>query len=1156
MTKTYTPLHNHTTHSKLDGASRISEFVSHAKSMGINSLGISDHGTLSGWLEFYKECHKQDVKPVLGIEAYFAPDRLAREKFVMESKNDEIDGSSKYYQHLSIIAKNQAGYHNTIKISSDAYINGMYSKPRTDFDFLSQHSDGLIILSGCLGGPILQHLLHGDYDGAKNSAATFQDIVGKENFFIEIMDHGLPEQNKTNPYLFKLAKELDAKTVFSLDSHYVHQNDCVTHDHLLCLSTGSTINTPNRFRFENNEFYLKSPNEVYHVMRDYPETIDNTLLIAEMCDVEIDFDTNHYPEFDFPKEYNSDTEFLRKLAFDGLNRVGKNHDNTYIDRVEYELSVIDTMGFSSYFLILWDLMEFMNSENIQRSPGRGSSSGSIICWLLNVTMLDPIEYDLPFERFLNPARVTAPDVDLDIPNRDRDRVIQYTKDKYGEDKVAGISTTDYMLARTAIRDAARILEKPYMLGDKLSKAIPESVAGVSVPLKACLEPDPRFESAYVEAAKFREIYSTDLDAREIVDAALNLEGLMRNKGQHAAGIIIADRPIVELAPLEKSKNGPAVTQWDKKGVESIGLLKMDFLGLINLDIVSDACRFAGISTDDIPFDDSKAFDLFRSGETVGVFQLGSKSMQDLLVRMQPTDIYDISAALALYRPGPIAMDWHTLYADRKNGRVHVDYFHPDAKDFLAETQGLMIYQESLMTAAQHFAGYSLADADILRRIIGRKEVSEMEAEKPKFIQGCINQGYDEDFAEELFHMLEGFALYGFSKLHSMAYSVMSIWTAYLKANYPKEYMAALCSAFSGNKERLTEYIYETRRMGLKVYPPHINKSSHLFTPEDDGIRIGLSAVDGLSVKAADKIIVERDKNGDYVSLHDFFIRTRVNSKVFTNFAKIGAFEGFGSRLGIASVADDIINFARKQIKKNDLDQLSLFGDDSNQDIDIPKFEYSDLEKLSVEKEICGSYLSGHPIDFYDDLATGHVVSDLFTASPNPKPYSILSYVSEVRPKTTRKGDAMAFVTIEDGSGEHEIIFFPRDWVKVRHSVVVGAIGVVDVKVSVNKQSGDINFVGSTFTLVPSRDTDYSASNEFSIYLPKYFVNTPQYMAKLKGLVLQYKGDYRLKLFVSRSSTVKMQQDYLVDNSVEFVNKVRELFVEFQEFRSNDSNGRG
>ena len=759
MADSFTHLHVHTEYSMLDGAARIEDVVGSAVADGQPAIGITDHGNMYGILDFYKECKEQGIKPVLGSELYMAhesrserPSRRGR----VDDGGGDAGGGAKLYYHLTALAESDTGYRNLIQLASRAFLEGYYYKPRVDWELLQDHSEGLIVTTGCLGGHVLQHLLRDDYDGAVKAASRLQDIFGRDNLFIELQDHMLPEQRRTNPMLLDIAKHLQAPLLATNDSHYVHQSDAVAHDALLCVQTGSQMSDPDRFKFHGDQHYLKPAHEMRSLFDELPEACDNTLWVAERADVTIEFGNPQLPRFPVPEGFGDDAEYLRHLTFAGAKeRWGDPLPDHIVERLAFELQVIESMGFSSYFLIVWDLIRHARTSNIRVGPGRGSAAGCAVAYSLRITDLDPIRYDLLFERFLNPSRISMPDIDMDFDSRYRDEMIRYAAERYGRDHVAQIVTFSTIKARAAVRDAARVLGYPYIVGDKVAKAMPPLVMGRDTPLYACLEPHPKYEDGYKMAADLRKMRDEDPDAAKVIEVAKGLEGLRRQDGIHAAAVVITKEPLTTYLPIQRKPEGgkdaedsPIVTQYEMHGVEELGLLKMDFLGLRNLDVISDTLeiirdsRGVELDIDAIALDDEETLALLCRGDSIGVFQLEGGPMRALMRSLAPSSFEDVAALVALYRPGPMAANMHNDYADRKNGRKPVEYFHPDAEELLADTYGLMIYQESVMRVAQKFAGYSLAEADNLRKACGKKIRELMEKERKAFVDGVERTGYE------------------------------------------------------------------------------------------------------------------------------------------------------------------------------------------------------------------------------------------------------------------------------------------------------------------------------------------------------------------------------------------------------------------------------
>jgi DNA polymerase-3 subunit alpha len=1139
VTKSFCHLHNHTSYSALDGAAKIDELVLAAKADGQKALGITDHGVLWGLIDFYKTCKKHEVKPVLGIESYFADDRFDRTP--KGKGHSDLDGSDKRYYHLTVLAENNDGYSNLIKLSSDSFLEGFYHKPRADWDLLEKYSSGLMATSGCLGGPVLQELLHDRFDSALAKAGRLQDVFGKDNFFIELQNHGLVEQVRTNPQLIEISRQLNAPLIATNDLHYVNHDDHVGHDALLCCQTGSKLTDENRFRFQSDQHYLKSTAEMRQLFSSIEESCDNTLLIAERANVDIDFSELHLPIFHVPEGYDTDTQYLTKLAFDGLKQRYQNPSDEHFERLSYELSIIDSMGLSSYFLIVWDLQRFADREGIRRGPARGSAAGSIISYCLDITKVDPLRHDLIFERFLNPGRVALPDIDLDYDSRYRENMINYVVEKYGEDHVAQIITFNIIRARAAVRDSARVLGYEPSFADKISKAMPELVMGEPTPLNACLEFSDRHEIGYKNAVALRDMYDSDPNVREIVDVAKSLEGLVRQDGIHAAGIVITPGPVTDYVPVQRRGDGPVVTQYEKDTVEDLGLLKMDFLGLRTLDVISDCIELIGHDPgiDDTSFDDLKTFSLLRSGDTIGVFQLESRAMRNLLHRLQPNSIDDIAAVVALYRPGPMAENMHNDYADRKNGRQGITYFHEDAEPILKSTLGLCIYQESVLEIAKKFAGYSLTEADLLRKVMGKKLVDKMIDERSKFVDGCVANNYDKDFASKLFDMIEGFSRYSFNSSHAYSYAYLCYQTAYLKANYPKEFMAALCGSMIDDIDRCSFYLNEAKRMGLTIYGPDINKSSTKFTVEDDGLRIGLAALRNIGEDSAKDIVSERNDNGKYVGLMDIVSRVEPNSRELTTLAFSGALSGFGSRLGISTAVPEILKSYRKRKKKIESGQIELF-DDTVSDLDIPTAEFQLPELLENEFAVTGLYISGHPLDDYLSHVTDWNVSELDQLNEKDRAL-VLALITSCQIKRTKNGKKMAILIIQDQTASKEVVVFPKQFDQ-NQNIAPGMIAVISLR-SGTDFNGEKNYIFDSIVEEFQRDEDNSTA-ELKVYLPQGFSNDEAYVTKLKKILSSNYGWTPVSLYLSRSTRMKLPRNFTVNFDENLLDQLRNLFKEY------------
>ncbi len=914
----------------LDGAARLDEMVAKAVADGQPAIGMTDHGNMYGTLEFYKECRKQGIKPIIGTEAYMAHDhrseRPARRGRVDDSGGD-TEGGRKLYYHLTLLAENEVGYRNLIQLSSLAFLEGYYYKPRMDWELLEKYSDGLIATTGCLGGHVLQSLLNGDDKGALDKAGRLQEIFGKDNLFVELQDHGIAAQHETNPKLVEIATKIGAPLLATNDSHYTHREDHEAHDALLCVQTGALISDPKRFKFEGHEHYLKSAQEMRYLFRELPEACDNSLWIAERADLDITFGDALLPNFPLPAGFGTDKEYLDHLTWEGAKkRWGADLPPSVVERVAYELKTINDMGFASYFLITWDLIRYAREAGIRVGPGRGSAAGCAVAYCLWITDLDPIKYDLLFERFLNPSRISMPDIDMDFDSRYRDQMIRYAADAYGRDHVAQIITFGTIKARNAVRDAARVLGYPYSVGDKVAKAMPPLVMGRDTPLKYCFEHSEKYADGYKAASDLRAMYDADTDVKKVVDVAKGLEGLKRSDGIHAAAVVITKEPVTHYLPIQRKPesgqdpaDAPVVTQYEMHGVEELGLLKMDFLGLRNLDVITDtqamvqASRDRDFEIDKVSLADQQTFDLLSRGDTLGVFQLESPPMRQLLRAMAPNSFDDVAALIALYRPGPMSANMHYDYADRKNGRKPVEYFHEDARAVLDDTYGLMIYQESVMRVAQKFAGYSLAEADNLRKAMGKKVREVMAEARDGFEAGVERTGYGTELGKQLFDIIERFADYAFGKSHSYGYGLITYQTAYLKAHYPVEYFACLLTSVKSNLDKAAVYLSDCRSGGIKVLTPDINRSVMNFdalpadrVPADvslavgspGAITFGLSAVRNVGEGLVELLLAERVENGEYETFYDFAERVPepvLNKRTVESLIKAGAFDRLGIR---------------------------------------------------------------------------------------------------------------------------------------------------------------------------------------------------------------------------------------------------------------------
>ena len=1057
----------------LDGASRLDEIVEAAAKDKQPGLGITDHGNMYGVLPFYRACKAQGIKPIIGTEAYMAYDsrheRPKRGRGNVDDSGGNTDEGRKLYYHLTLLAENNNGYKNLIQIASRAYMEGFYYKPRIDWEVLNDHSDGIIATTGCLGGQVLQALLRGDEAEALERAGRLQEIFGKDNLFVELQDHGIPEQKQTNPALMNIAAKLGAPLLATNDCHYTHQGDHVAHDALLCVQTGSLISDPNRLKFHGDQHYLKTANEMRYVFKDVEVACDNTLWIAERADVEIEFGNPLLPDFPLPDEFEDDDQYLQHLTLQGAReRWGEQLSEEISDRLAYELRVMSDMGFSAYFLITWDLIRYAREQRIRVGPGRGSAAGSAVAYALKITDLDPIKYDLLFERFLNPSRISMPDIDMDFDSRYRDEMISYVAAKYGRDHVAQIITFSQIKGRAAVRDAARVLDKPYAVGDQIAKAIPPPVMGRDTPLWACIEKHEQYLDGYKSSAELRQMYESDPVVKEVIDVALGLEGLRRQDSIHAAGVVITKEPLTEYLPIqrkpEKNKDiedAPVVTQYEMQSVEDLGLLKMDFLGLRNLDVITDTLELIEETTneevdiDNVALDDPETFALLAAGESIGVFQLESPPMRSLMKALAPSSFEDVAALVALYRPGPMAANMHHDYADRKNNRKPIEYFHPDAEELLRDTYGLMIYQESVMRVAQKFAGYSLADADSLRKAMGKKIRKAMEEERERFTSGMESMGYEAKLGIQVFDIIAQFADYAFNKSHSYGYGLIAYQTAYLKTHYPVQYMAALMTSVKGRKkEDSAIYLNECRLMGLNVVVPDINQAGMNYYPDlgtetsEQAIIYGLSAIRNVGEGIVTLLLEERNMNGPFEDFYDFCNRVDMqvlNRRAVEALIKAGSFDSMGHpRQGLLAVYERIVEQTVSRRRERDMGVMTLFesapeesADVFDEKIIIPDLEFEKPQRLAFEKEMLGRYISDHPLNGYG--GTIRRKCDVSTTGlghqEEGKVVKVGGVISELNKKYTARGELMANISLEDLEGSVEVIVFTKVMSQVGHKLI-------------------------------------------------------------------------------------------------------------------------
>ncbi|ABO50829.1 DNA polymerase III catalytic subunit, DnaE type [Desulforamulus reducens MI-1] len=1027
-------LHVHTEYSLLDGASRINQMAKQAKESGMNSLAITDHGCMFGVVDFYKVCHKEGVKPILGCEVYVAPRRRI-------DRTPKLDDQP---NHLVLLAENQEGYKNLLKLVSLGYTEGFYYKPRVDKELLQRYHKGLIALSACLAGEVADKILGSQPEKARQAAREYVDIFGKDNFFLELQDHGYQEQRTVNRELLKIAKELQIPLVATNDVHYLKREHAEIQDVLLCIQTGKSINTPGRMKFESQEMYLKSPHEMNLLFAEIPDALSNTLRIAERCQVDLEFGKYHLPYFTVPEE-SSPAQYLREKCLEGAIKRYGHCSGPVQERLEYELNVIGKMGYDEYFLIVWDFIHYARQKGIAVGPGRGSAAGSIVSYALGITNIDPLKYGLLFERFLNPERISMPDIDIDFDYERRGEVIEYIVQKYGTDRVAQIITFGTMAARAAIRDVGRALDMPYGDVDRVAKLVPTEL---NITIAKALTSSPDLKAAYDQ----------DPEVKRLVDTAAALEGMPRHASTHAAGVVISREPLVEYLPLSKTSDGLVTTQFPMTTVEELGLLKMDLLGLRNLTVISETVNLieqikeTKLDINTIPLDDQATFDMLTRGEGVGVFQLESSGMRNILRELKPNAFEDIVALVALYRPGPLGSGMVEDFIQRKHGQNKVDYFHPDLEPILKETYGVILYQEQVMMIARIMAGYSLGQADALRKAMGKKIAKIMGMHRDWFINGstlddkgkplknpipgAVARGYSRQLAEKMFDLMEYFAGYGFNKSHSAAYALVSYQTAYLKANYPVEYMAALLTSVRDNTDKVVLYIDECRRMGIQVLPPDINLSRENFTAANGAIRFGMAAVKNVGWGAVQEIIQIREKKGPFTGFYDLCGRldTRIaNRRVLESLIKAGALDAFGYRSQLLAGLDTGLEHAARSQRDREQGQVSLFDLMSESPAQVMELKLPHVprltsrQQLEMEKEALGLYISGHPLSEFgwllDQLEVQRVVH--LAELPDGNNLLVAGIISTIKRITSRKGDPMAFLTLEDLTGSCEVVVFPQ-----------------------------------------------------------------------------------------------------------------------------------
>ncbi|MER6939167.1 DNA polymerase III subunit alpha [Nocardioides sp. NPDC127514] len=1157
-------LHVHTEYSMLDGASLLDGLFKRTSELEMPAIAMTDHGNMHGAYDFWKKAKAHDVKPIIGIEAYITPNTPRGERKRVrwgkgdqaQEGGDDVSGGGAY-THMTMWAESTEGMHNLFRLSSRSSLEGYYFKPRMDKEILAEHSKGIIVSTGCPSGAIQTRLRLGQWDEALKEAGELQDIFGKDNVFLELMDHGISIEKRVRDDLLKLGKAMNIRPVATNDSHYNNPEDAAAHEALLCVQSGSRMTEPpyskggKRFAFEGSGYYIKTAAEMRELwgQQDLIEACDNTLLIAERCDVQFTESTGGYMALADIPEGETEESWLRKETWRGieLRYPGEKTTQEVRDRVEFEIDVILQKGYPGYFLVVADFIQWSKDNGIRIGPGRGSGAGSIVAYALRITDLDPLEHGLFFERFLNPERPSMPDFDIDFDDHRRGETIKYVTEKYGAEKVAQIATFGRIKAKQAIKDAARILDHGFAIGDRITKALPPDVMGKGVPLKELFNPDHK---RYGEGGDFRALHDTDPDVRKIYETALGLEGQIRQTGIHAAGVIMASEPIIDIVPLmEPKQDGQVVTQFEYPTCEALGLVKMDFLGLSNLHTLEDALgniranRGIDLVLEDVPFDDKPTYELMQRGDTLGVFQLDGGGMRALLRSMLPDRFADITAVSALYRPGPMGADSHNKYAHRKNGREPIVPIHPELEkpleEVLGETYGLIVYQEQVMSIAQVLAGFSLGQADNLRRAMGKKKKAELDKQYAGFQAGMLERGYSQKAIDTIWEILLPFSDYAFNKSHSAAYGVVTYWTAYLKANYPTEYMAALLTSVKNDKDKMAIYLNECRRMKIAVLPPDVNESAHDFTAVGSDIRFGLTAVRNVGAQVVDGIVEARTSKGRFEDFNDYLSKVperACNKRVIESLIKAGAFDDMKHRRRALVAIHETAVDQYIDIKRNEaIGQDSLFGglDEDGGDgfgvsVAIPDMdEWDKMTLLGHEREMLGLYVSDHPLMGLEhvlangtDCTIGQLMTD--ETRPHNTTVTVSGLVTNVNRRITKKGDAWATVTLEDLEGSVEVLLFPSSYQLAAPHLVEDSIIRVKGQLSRDKDQPELR--GQEVTVPDLTGGPGAAGGPVVISLPSTRC-TPQVIASLRDVLTTYPGvaEVRLRL-MTRDATRVMKLD--------------------------------
>lgn len=1143
----FTHLHVHTEYSLLDGSNKIKEYVTRVKELGMNSAAITDHGVMFGVIDFYRAAKEVGINPILGCEVYVAPGS----RFDKETQT----GEDRYY-HLVLLAENNQGYSNLMKIVSAGFVEGYYYKPRVDIDVLKKYHEGVIALSACLAGEVARYLSRGLYEEGKRAALKYEEIFGKDNFFLELQDHGIPQQQMVNQQLIRMNRETGIGLVCTNDVHYTYAEDAAAHDILLCIQTGKKVEDEDRMRYEGGQYYVKSPQEMAQLFPYAPEALENTQKIADRCHVDIEFGVTKLPKYDVPEGYTS-WEYLNKLCYEGLEERYHPVTQELRERLKYELDTIQTMGYVDYFLIVWDFIKYARDHEIMVGPGRGSAAGSLVAYTLGITKLDPIRYQLLFERFLNPERVSMPDIDIDFCFERRQEVIDYVVRKYGKDRVVQIVTFGTLAARGVIRDVGRVLDLPYAQVDTIAKMIPNEL---NITINKALDMNPELKKKYEE----------DSQIKYLIDMSKRLEGLPRHTSMHAAGVVISQKDVDEYVPLSRASDGSITTQFTMTTLEELGLLKMDFLGLRTLTVIQNAVKLVEKSTgtvldmDQIDYNDPTVLRMIGSGKCEGVFQLESAGMKNFMKELKPQSLEDIIAGISLYRPGP--MDFIPQYIKGKNHPEEIRYDCLQLEPILEPTYGCIVYQEQVMQIVRDLAGYTLGRSDLVRRAMSKKKAAVMAKERQNFVYGnpdegvpgCIARGIDEKIANKIYDDMTDFAKYAFNKSHAAAYAVVSYQTAWLKYYYPVEFMAALMTSCIENPSKVSEYILTCRQMGIKILPPDINRSVGNFSVEEGGIRYGLSAVKGIGKPVMDAIVAERELAGDFISLKDFCQRLtgkEVNKRTIENFIKSGAFDGLGgTRKQFMMIYIQILDSVNQEKKSSMSGQMSLFdimGEEERKsfEIKLPDVgEYSRETKLAFEKEVLGVYISGHPLEEYEQSWRRNisaVTSDFYPDEETGQPHVldgskqiVGGMITEKTIKYTKNNKIMAFLTLEDLVGTMEIVVFPRDYEKNAHMMEVDSKVFVQGRVSAedDKPSKLICEKISSFEAIPKElwiqfagKTEYEQQVHHLYELLNYSDGNDQVVVYLKKERMMKRLPASRSVLINNSLVEMLTKEYGTEN---------------------------